>query len=220
MKIVCISDTHGFHNQFTQVINELEADVLIHAGDFTRHGTVQDCSSFLNWYAGFTHIPNKLFICGNHDEFPEKYPVLFDNLVAEFPEVTYLHHRQVTIDGVKFWGSNYSPAFWNWFWMVRRGEPSRILWDMIPEETNILVTHGPVHDILDETVDGIRAGCEALHERIADMNQLKLHVCGHIHEARGEGCWEIGNTVWKRFVNASLINEQYRPVHKPIIVEL
>lgn len=222
MKIGIISDTHGFHYNFTDQINNLDVDVLVHAGDATAHGTQQELNQFVQWLSSFTHIKHKLFVGGNHDEVIEqtnnnfgKYHVL--TAFCKELAVTYIHHRLVEIEGVKFWGSSMSPAFMNWYNMYKR-EDGEILWKLIPDDTNVLITHTPPFNVLDEVEGwgGGHVGCEALLARVDnELKELKLHCFGHIHNSHGS--IKINNTT---FVNGALLNEQYKPANKPIVVEI
>jgi Icc-related predicted phosphoesterase len=89
---------------------------------------------------------------------------------------------------------------------------------MIPDDTDVLITHGPPNGILD-LVNNYRqpnrnVGCELLRFHMERVNPA-LNVFGHIHE--GYGYKRIDNTL---FVNAAICNEGYRPINKPIIVDL
>ena len=61
-KIVCLSDTHNFHDQ----ISVPDGDILIHAGDATNGGTIEEIKLFSRWFAGLPHR-HKIFVAGNHD---------------------------------------------------------------------------------------------------------------------------------------------------------
>lgn len=58
------------------------------------------------------------------------------------------------------------------------------IYTQLPPETEIVVTHGPPHNILDLTLGGDHAGCEELWKRIKAIRP-RLHVFGHIQERRG-----------------------------------
>lgn len=144
MKIVCISDTHGRHREF----NLPDGDLLIHAGDFIAASELG--RDFLEWFSNHPH-KHKVFIAGNHDRITEKKPDEFLNYIREhFPDIHYLCDSGCIIDGLKIWGSPITPWFLDWAWNRNRGEEIRKHWDMIPSNTDILVTHGPRHGILDE----------------------------------------------------------------------
>lgn len=218
-KVLCLSDTHGKEKAFITQIQDLQCDMLLHAGDITSMGYRQEVIQFLDWYSSFNHIDFKGFLGGNHDWFLQESPEEFEETLKDYPTLTYLHHRSVEVEGFKLWGSNYSPFFNDWAFNVRRGEPARALWDLIPEDTNILVVHGPMYGVLDyveHTKEHV--GCKDLRDRIGQLPDLQLFISGHIH-----GSYSPTPTVLKsgiQVVNASLLNEQYRPVNKPILVEL
>ena len=76
--------------------------------------------------------------------------------------VHYLCDSGLEFEGLKIWGSPYTPTFGKWNFMRNRGDEIKKHWDLIPSDVDILVTHGPPYGIFDETIDGIHAGCEDL----------------------------------------------------------
>ena len=93
----------------------------------------------------------------------------------------YLCDESLTLDGVKFYGSPWQPRFFDWAFNKDRGAPLKAIWDKIPLDTDVLITHGPPHGILDLTFDKIKAGCEELLLAVQRIKP-KVHVFGHIHE--------------------------------------
>ena len=88
-------------------------------------------------------------------------------------------------------------------------------WALIPDDTDLLVTHGPPQGVLDRTGDGRMVGCEELAARLPSLRRLQLHVFGHIHEAYGrvaQGSLTL--------VNASICDLAYRPINQPVVVDL
>jgi Icc-related predicted phosphoesterase len=89
---------------------------------------------------------------------------------------------------------------------------------MIPNDTDVLITHGPpneIRDFVNNWRQPVRnVGCELLRFRVEQIKPL-LHVFGHIHEAYGV---EYKNNTF--YVNASTCTEGYRPTNKPIIIDL
>lgn len=152
MRIIAIADTHGRHSDL--IIPP--GDVLIHAGDMSMKGTEQEMINFIQWFSqqDFKH---KIFIAGNHDFYFEKTPVEEINKLIP-PAVIYLNDAAVEIDGTRFWGSPITPWFFNWAFNRHRGEDIRKHWDLVPNDTDILITHGPVYTILDKTTSGKHAG--------------------------------------------------------------
>ena len=169
----------------------------------------------MKWYNEL-NFKNKILIAGNHDFFFEVgKPEDIAAMLAEYPNITYLNDSGVEIDGVKFWGSPVQPWFHNWAFN-RKGSDICKHWDMIPNDTHVLLTHGPVRGYLDMTQRGEPVGCPYLLEKISHMSNLKLHVCGHIHEAYGRMDLPDGGI----FVNASVLNLRYEMANDPIKVEI
>ncbi len=208
MKFVAISDTHGQHAKILLP----DADVIIHAGDVSGRGTESQIVEFLNWFSGL-NFRYKIFIAGNHDFFLERECA--DRIQSLIPDnVIYLNDSGIEIEGIKIWGSPIQPWFHDWAFNRRRGADIRKHWDLIPTDTDILLTHGPVKGILDRTVYGQEVGCDDLLDAVKRISPA-LHIFGHIHEAYGT---EIkGET---RFINASILNEDYFIVNAPIEFEL
>jgi predicted phosphodiesterase len=179
MRLVLLSDTHSLHGSINTVP---DGDVLIHAGDMTLRGVLADLEGFLDWFAAFPH-PHKLLVAGDHDWLFQSRPALAEGLVPS--GVTYLRDSGVTIQGVKFWGSPWQPRFYDWAFNLLRGAEIAAKWALIPDDINVLITHGPPHGILDQVVmpPEKHRGCEELRERLRSLSALRLHAFGHIHEA-------------------------------------
>jgi predicted phosphohydrolase len=208
VQFVTISDTHGQHEK----LRLPAGDVLIHAGDISSKGKEDEAEIFLDWFAAQPH-PHKIFIAGNHDFFFERaQPEHIRNIIP--PNIIYLNDSGITLNGFRIWGSPISPWFFNWAFNRHRGEAIRKHWELIPAGTDILITHGPVHNILDTTLDGTHAGCADLREKVLAIRP-KVFICGHIHEAAGTLTEE--NIL---FINASVLNERYQLAHAPVVFEL
>lgn len=211
MRLVLISDTHNFHLQMAQ---PPDGDVIIHAGDVTGGGTLKEVSAFFEWFQALPHR-HKIVIAGNHDFAFERAAAQAEALVP--PNVTYLRDAGVEIGGLTVWGSPWQPWFYDWAFNLQRGSEIAQKWALIPEDVDVLVTHGPPHRVLDQTVDfpPMLAGCESLAERLRHLPKLRLHAFGHIHEGYGQtttnGC---------RFVNASICDVDYVPKNPPVVVDL
>tara|TARA_R110002073_G_scaffold128374_2_gene274096 strand:- start:242 stop:643 length:402 start_codon:yes stop_codon:yes gene_type:complete len=126
----------------------------------------------------------------------------------------YLQDESVEIEGLKIYGSPWQPWFFNWAFNLRTPEELKEKWDKIPEDTDVLVTHGPPLGILDLTMDGLNVGCSELIKAVERIKP-RAHIFGHIHEGYGDtmldGCI---------FVNASINTHRYRPINEPIIFEI
>ncbi len=206
MKVVLISDTHNQHEKLTLP----PGDVIIHTGDITGNGTVREALNFLQWFSGLPY-KNKVFIAGNHDFAFENKEVP----ISDLPDgITYLEDSTVSIDRLTIYGSPYTPEFFNWAFMKKRGPQIRQVWDLIPGSVDILITHGPPLMILDQTVRGQYVGCEDLAARVKQIKP-KIHAFGHIHE--GYGTYESYGV---KFFNASVLNHRYELVNQPIVVDI
>ncbi len=207
MKVCAISDTHNKHHRL-----ELQpADLLIHAGDFSELGRQDEVQQFLNWFARQPH-PHKVFIAGNHDFLPERQPKIFKKMIP--PDLIYLEDEEVIIKGIKIWGSPITPWFYNWAFNRRRGAEIRKYWEMIPKDTDILVTHGPPLGILDRNNQRNACGCADLMELVQERKP-RFHLFGHIHEAYGQV--EKDGT---RFINACVLNDLYQVKNPPVYFEI
>lgn len=207
MKIVAISDTHGLHTQ----VKVPDGDILIHTGDVSSQGKEFEIILFLNWFRDLPH-KHKVFIAGNHDFYFERTPKSDVNKIIP-DNVIYLNDSGVTVEGIRIWGSPIQPWFYDWAFNRHRGAEIKKHWDLIPENTDILMTHGPAFGIHDRTTRGEKVGCVDLREAI-DRIQPTLFVCGHIHEAHG--VLDNGQTT---FINASVVDAKYRVVNKPTVFD-
>jgi Icc-related predicted phosphoesterase len=206
MRIVVISDTHYMHDR----VAIPDADLLVHCGDCLGHGTLEELGE-LDRFLGTLPHAHKILIAGNHDWCFERDPAAARRLVRN---AIYLEDEGVELSGKKFYGSPWQPWFFNWAFNLERGEPLREVWAKIPEDTEVLITHGPPHGILDRTLQGEVVGCEQLLKRV-EVVKPKLHLFGHIHE--GYGTLQKGETL---FVNASTCDVRYAPVNEPIVLTL
>lgn len=191
-----------------------EADMVIHSGDVSMRGTEYEIDTFLKWYSSLPY-KYKVLICGNHDFLFEKQRTIAQELLARYPDIIYLESSEVVIEGIKIYGEPRQPWFHDWAFNVERGEKIKRYWDAIPDDTDILVTHGPPKGILDMTMRGDQVGCEDLLHRVWELKNLKLCQFGHIHEHAG---YEFINNV--HFVNASVLNLRYQLQNKPMVFEI
>jgi len=211
MRLVLISDTHNLHEYIRDIP---DGDVIIHSGDSTMGGSPDELSRFITWFGKLPHR-RKLAIAGNHDfGFNNGHREAMERLVNE-NGIIYLRDSGVNIEGVKFWGSPWTPYFHDWAFNLARGEEIMEKWNLIPEDTNVLITHGPPFGVLDYARRGVNVGCEMLIERIAQLKELKYHVFGHIHEAYG-----IVEKNGVAYINACTCTARYAPTNKPVLIEL
>lgn len=216
MKICCISDTHGKHHKLD--LSQFKADTLMHAGDFTRSKySHTEIIVFLEWFAAQDY-KYKVLIAGNHEMTIADDPEWFNKLLLTFPGITYLNNTSTIIDGIKFFGSPCSNAFGNWAFMHSENGLEQI-WKNIPNDTHVLVTHGPAYGTLDLVKNSWgrdpHVGSTSLAERKKELTELTVHHSGHIHEAYG-----VIQTGDCTNICASILNEQYKMVNDPIIIEV
>ena len=197
MKILHLSDTHNCHHRLRDLP---DADVVVHSGDFCMVGTEQETIDFLNWFCDLPY-KHKIFICGNHDDC--LYGANIDGLASN---VHYLCDSGVEINGVKFHGV---PMFMGDCVSDRQSKN----YSIIPDDTDVLITHSPAYGILDFD-DNIHYGSEELLTRLSALN-LRAHLFGHIHA--NHGMTAIGETM---FSNGAIMNADYTHLLKPNILDI
>lgn len=226
MDITCISDLHGFYP-------ELEGgDLLIVAGDLTATNGYSHIIRFKNWiFENFSKYLKICFIAGNHDNWiQERFLIYSENFLNR--KINYLEDSETEFEGLKIWGSPWTRTFSNMnpscmAFTCDSEEKLSNKWDLIPDDIDILVTHGPPYGMLDEVrrcgfdhnsyIEN--TGSISLRDTV-DRVKPKLHVFGHIHEHGGKQLLykHAGpNTI---MVNAAYVDERYRPVNKPFRVIL
>ena len=210
MKITCVSDTHTKHDE----LDLPGGDVLIHSGDFMSSGKdSMELLEFLNWLYKQPY-EHKILIAGNHDRLFEEAPAYAKQLIDDVNHngsITYLQDNGCEIDGIKFWGTPWTPEFYGWAFHLFHDD-GKAIFDLIPNDTDVLISHGPAYGMLDEIRTPLTTGatpghigCEHLLKAIDRVNP-KLHVCGHIHSSQGvlDGYGEVTT-----HINASCLGEDY-----------
>ena len=193
--------------------------MLIVAGDIGENH--DDYFLFFTWIAK-TDYQKKVVIAGNHDYLIENGEVPI-HACADFD---YLCDSGTEFQGLKIWGTPWVRVDINWHPNVRAfgkyaDEQLEPVWETIPKDTNILVTHSPPHGIGDcvgktfSKMDCV--GSPSLRNQIQTFLP-KLHVYGHIHEGYGMRCNSDFPNI--RFVNAAIMDKYYDPVNEPITIEL
>jgi len=180
-KIWHISDTHTYH-ELLNVPDDV--DIVIFSGDSSNpkqlHINHQEVSAFLTWF-GNLNIKYKIYVAGNHDSSIEAGYITKDDFLDK--GIIYLENDFIEIEGIKIWGSPFTPTFGNWSFMKARAKLHDI-WVNIPDDTDIIVVHGPPKGILDLSYnrDNIIefCGCNALLKRVLQI-EPKLFLSGHIH---------------------------------------
>lgn len=217
IKIAMISDVHNkwHHLQIP------ECDILISAGDYSFVGEQSIVREFHKWL-NQQPAKEKISVQGNHEVWVQRNWHLAKCIAQEqCPGVHFIDEGRVELLGKKIWCSAITPWFHDWAWNRQRGLEIRKHWERIPIDTEILVTHGPPYGILDQVKDeksGIMSeplGCKDLRAQLGYHDDIKLHVFGHIHTGSGE--MDFGGI---HFVNASIVDEQYRPCYPVRVFDL
>jgi Icc-related predicted phosphoesterase len=211
---------HGFYPKLEG------GDLLIIAGDITASDTVPQLKEFFDWFQAQKYR-KKVLVGGNHDNFLSHslstYEGLRMGLIEHYNEndYEYLLDSGTEFEGLKIWGSPWTP----WFsgvhpkckaFMLSEKELEK-KWKLIPENTDILITHGPPYACLDQNMDGEFCGSKSLDKRLSKV-YLKYHVFGHIHEAYGQSYGPMNSQHLS--INCSHVNFHYKPVNKPVRIEL
>lgn len=227
LKICFISDTHCQHGKLK--LPE-DIDILIHCGDVSMRGNRDEVVDFVEWFSS-QEARYKIMISGNHDYWFDKehprsanYNLEDDSHLDIIPEdIIYLQDSDITIEGIKVWGSPVTPWFHNWAFN-KVPEDLETYWDIIPEDADIVITHGPpANTFLDKCLyGGKRAGCSGLYKRLVELRP-KINCFGHIHEAYGVDDKYIsdyeGNEKVTRLINCSVLDFHYTMSNEPVVVD-
>lgn len=231
MDITCISDLHGFYPKLEG------GDLLIIAGDLTARDESHQYKDFDDWLYDLNYRL-KIVIAGNHDNLLMCNDPFLEGILGTTPE--YLCDSGIEFEGLKIWGSPWTKTFFGMnpyckAFTVNTDEELEEKWALIPDDTDILITHTPawgIHDKMlyydsgrQEWIDE-NVGSGSLANWIANhINTLKLHVCGHVHEGYGihdirEAAAMKNDPTTTVFINASHVNRLYKPVNKPVRIIL
>lgn len=212
MEICCVSDLHGHFP------NVGSGDLLIICGDLTARDTDVEYYEVFHWISQQKY-KKKIVIAGNHD-----------NLIAngrwkiDRPEgFEYLCDSGTDFEGLKIWGSPWTKTFPGMnphckAFTVDTEEELAVKFSLIPDNTDILITHSPPYGIFDVVKRGKvdeYTGSVSLRNIVMDIKP-RTHSFGHIHEHGGK----MMDTGLTKFINASHVNKRYEPVNKPIRVIL
>jgi Icc-related predicted phosphoesterase len=182
LKIWHIGDTHTFH-ELLEIPKDI--DLVIFSGDCSNprdpYKNELEVRNFIEWF-GALPIKHKVFVAGNHDGSIEKG--LVKKIDFANNTIHYLENTHITIEGVKIFGSPYTPRFGDWSFMKQRNKMDAMWRNVIDEDTNIIVVHGPPKGILDLSYDRDNklehCGDKSLWNAIVKINP-ELMLFGHIH---------------------------------------
>jgi Icc-related predicted phosphoesterase len=208
IRVCCVSDLHGH-------LPELPShELLIVAGDICpatshhpKHQRAWLQESFLPWLD--RQSPHRVVVWGNHDLIGEDWPELVPHDLRRW----ILTDRGVVLHGLKIWGSPWQLRFYDWAFNLSETQLAA-KYAAIPDDVDIIATHGPPFGAGDLCVDGRRVGSPSLTEAIRRIKP-KLVVTGHIHHSHG-----THDLFGVPVVNAAICDEGYRPTGKPIVVDI
>lgn len=210
MIIHALSDLHG---EFPPLDG---GDLLIIAGDLTKNDTEKQYDDFRQWLC-LQNYEKKIIVAGNHDQFLEYNPQWFDDCDES---IEYLNHEETKYKGLKIWGSpyskytNYVSPLCDAFMLYECDLEEK--YDLIPDDIDILITHGPAWGILDQVEsprDVQNVGSRALLEAFC-LIKPKYHIFGHIHEQGGK----VYNNKHTCHINVSILDRHYERTNDPICI--
>jgi Icc-related predicted phosphoesterase len=209
-KFLIISDSHGqplTSHPITEAV-----DVAIHCGDLTDESKIEELKRTLQ-YRRELKADLKLVIVGNHDftlDVPafqkliqNAIPPLEEELVqktyggygearhlmesAKSDNIIFLEEGTYTFNlrngtSLRVYASPFTPSTsgdWGFQYHPSQGRSFDI-----PENVDVVITHGPPLGVLDYTNSRQKAGCPNLFQNIA-RTKPRLHCFGHIHKAWG-----------------------------------
>ncbi|EEU43149.1 uncharacterized protein NECHADRAFT_46630 [Fusarium vanettenii 77-13-4] len=211
-RFLILSDTHGLQFQEDRKPH-ISADVVIHCGDITCDSKLHDFKQAIDLLKEID-APLKIVIAGNHDfslddlAFKEKITEasrlaqedLEESIKIEYgdygdarrlfdghEDIVFLEEgsHQFPLDNgalLRVYASPYTPTTGNssdWGFQYSGAHEFAI-----EKGTDIVVTHGPPHGIMDMTTERQRIGCPQLFGAVARA-QPKLHCFGHVHDSWG-----------------------------------
>lgn len=176
-RIVAVSDLH-MHD-----IKLPEGDLLLIGGDHTYQGTLGEMRWFQRWLEKERpKFKSCAWINGNHEREEWLNGSAYSKEIAAATNSHYLEDSCITLEGLKIFGSSWTPRFGYWGYMYDRPTER---WSCIPDDADIVMCHGPLFGILDECPSGENVGCWDLKNRIKQV-QPRLFCHGHIHLQGGK----------------------------------
>lgn len=217
MRIIAFSDTHGCHRSLTVP----DGDVLVFAGDYTRRDSEAELRDFSLWWNALPH-QHKLFVAGNHDRIIEQNS---KHWLKDLYGITSLEDSEAIIDGVRFYGTPWQPEFNNWSFNLPEEKLER-KWDLIPSDTDVLITHVPCFEYFDWCKEGnkvIHIGSSSLLKAFNRVTP-RVHIFGHCHEAQGWG-YVVQNlnmpaSQYPRIYNVAVCDNSNTQNSQPRIIDL
>ena len=241
MKIIAVSDLHGELNFKTP-----SGDILTISGDIcpvngSHSPTTQMYwlkNHFLPWCDKLIKdgiVKHVVFISGNHDFVFKKVTT---NTTGDFymalpDNVHYLFDSMVEIDGIKIYGTPWTPTFGNWAFMNSEDILDQS-YAKIPEGLDILLSHGPAYGLSDVILKGPyksyddddkHIGSKSLRKHLM-RSKPKHMLFGHIHEAehKPKDIKSILDTDLNSAITTlacvSILNDYYEFEYEPYVITI
>jgi Icc-related predicted phosphoesterase len=229
MRIVALSDQHGYLPDIPP------GDLMIVAGDVCPDGVgrftamqrpdrqkVWFDDNIRPWMAA-APARHKLLTWGNHDYCGQACDFRADSPTKAAPGALQIVVDEcVTVsagDGaLSIWATPWSNLFMEWAFM-KTPEELETVYAQIPAGIDILVSHQPPYGHGDRFVHLGSGKVEHIGSRelLAAIERVRprLVICGHIHDGHGRTQHQ-GIPI----CNVSVVNEQYRLVHRPTVIDL
>lgn len=243
MKILATSDLHGELPEIKKT-----GDVLVIAGDIcpaTNHTFKFQKkwikNQFIPWAENLINnkiVKDIIFVAGNHDWYFEHiYNFNKESDITDIlpKSIHYLRDTSIVIDGIKFYGTPWTPEFCGWAFM-RNSKSLNDIYSLMNKTKNIdvLISHGPPHGYCDKvkrvyhspvrgeyTSESESLGSNELTNNVKILKP-KWVFCGHIHSGNhkpqriiDENLQAISNVV-----NVSYVNESYFPEYDVFETEI
>lgn len=221
-KIAVFSDVHEQWGALTDKLRALDCQLAISCGDISYRGALDKLYGFNQWckYLKKQKIVEEIVsIAGNHELTLDPSSSLREEALDTIEDYIYLECSHVNLYGIRIWGSPWTPRFYDWAFQIDSESQARAIYDKIPLDSHILVTHGPPYgygDVVSREHGEVHAGDKILLEYIEKIKP-KFVLSGHLHEGFGIRQAPWGSTT---IINASILNDNYKAVNEPIVIEI
>jgi Icc-related predicted phosphoesterase len=193
-------------------------DIIIHSGDALSSGSIGELQIFIRWFMRLPHRM-KVYVPGNHDVSLAGSAIIDVEALDRVGLHVLIDRKVVDESGLSFYGVPWTTDFLSHRWVFNychSGRSPEEIWSDVPDDTDVLISHGPPRGWADRVAPGREhLGCSVLAKRLAEVKP-KLFVCGHIHGGYGVREWDNG----ARWVNASVCTERYQPNNPPVIIDV
>ena len=208
MRLAAISDIHGRQGTIREFP---KADLCVIAGDVCTTGKLTQLKQFIQDIRKWPY-DKIIFVAGNHDRCleGERRPQALE-IIAKDPRIVMLRDEALVVDGIKFYGSPWTPCYGRWAFMRPDDLLGDHVWRFIPDDTDILITHGPACGILDRVGNRLPGSNTLRYELDKGRIKLKAHIFGHIHEGRGSMEVPTYGEITYMAYNVSYLDSKYEP---------